>query len=142
MHLQRGAGLPAVKVVDIVDIARAAGRVIMDVYQTSPDVSCQQQIAPHEARVHHSAAKKVNRLSLSPLVSPPLNSRALEAEIRFSIVLSRTQFPSSPHLLHRYFSKYKFGQSTALPGVPHTSRAIVFRRVLIFTDAPKTKASM
>lgn len=38
MHLQRGAGLPAVNVVDIVDIARAAGRVIMDVYKTSPEV--------------------------------------------------------------------------------------------------------
>lgn len=38
MNMERGAGLPAVKVEDIVDIARAAGRVIMDVYKTDPEV--------------------------------------------------------------------------------------------------------
>jgi len=37
MLLQR-AGLPAIKVVDVVDIARAAGRVIMEVYKTDPEV--------------------------------------------------------------------------------------------------------
>lgn len=37
MLLQR-AGLPAVKVVDVVDIARAAGRVIMEVYKTDREV--------------------------------------------------------------------------------------------------------
>lgn len=45
MHLQRGAGLPAVKVVDVVDIARAAGRVVMDVYKTSPEVSHQNALS-------------------------------------------------------------------------------------------------
>ena len=44
MHLQRAAGLPAVQVVDVVDIARAAGRVIMDVYKTSPEVSRYHQL--------------------------------------------------------------------------------------------------
>lgn len=38
MHIERGVGLPAIKVEDIVDIARAAGRVIMDVYKTDPEV--------------------------------------------------------------------------------------------------------
>lgn len=38
MHLERGAGLPAIQVEDIVGIARAAGRVIMNVYKTDPEV--------------------------------------------------------------------------------------------------------
>ncbi|CAN0224105.1 unnamed protein product [Ectocarpus sp. 12 AP-2014] len=37
MHLERDGELPAVKVEDVVDIARAAGDVIMGVYSTDPE---------------------------------------------------------------------------------------------------------
>lgn len=37
MHLKREEG-PDVKVEDVIDVARAAARVIMDVYNESPEV--------------------------------------------------------------------------------------------------------
>lgn len=39
MILGREGGLPAIMVEDIIDVARAAGRVIMDVYSTDPKVT-------------------------------------------------------------------------------------------------------
>lgn len=42
MYLERDGELPAVKVEDVVDIARAAGDVIMGVYSTDPEVRVQQ----------------------------------------------------------------------------------------------------
>lgn len=46
MHLERDSELPAVKVEDVVDIARAAGDVIMGVYSTDLEVRVQCSVCP------------------------------------------------------------------------------------------------